>query len=112
FFSKEIVMHSLRARILLAILGLTLITMPSIGHAAQIAPNPNTGTIDIINGPTAFNNFNPFSNGGTINIDSSSTLTNMAGAGLVNEISPPIPGTASSVGTVNNAGTLNNYGGI
>jgi hypothetical protein len=80
---------------------------PCFAEASQIAPNPNPAgsTIDIINDPTAFNNANPFNNGGIINIDSSSTLTNTVGAELDNYASPLFNGS-----TLNNAGTFNNYG--
>ena len=64
---------------------IVLIGAPFV-DAAQIAPNPNPdgSTIDILNDPFAVNNDSPFINGGTINIDSSSTLTNSVGARLSN----------------------------
>jgi hypothetical protein len=74
-------------------------------QAAQITPNPNPSgsTIDIINDPFAVNNETPYSNGGTINIDTNSTLTNSVGAGLTND----------GVGaTLTNAGRIDNYGGL
>jgi hypothetical protein len=80
-------------------------------QASQIAPNPNTGTIDIINDPTAFNSDNPFTNQGTISIDSTSTLTNNTGAQLSNgdfTCCAIVPGTLINNGTVINNGVLSN----
>lgn len=83
-------------------------TAPLLVQADQITPNPNPAgsTIDIINDPFAVNNDNPYSNGGTINIDASSTLTNSVGA-LLSNIDPT---THNDGGTLNNAGTLINNG--
>ena len=52
---------------------------------------------------SSVNNDNPYTNAGTINIDSSSTLTNSVGARL-NNCDP----TTRVGGTLNNAGTLVN----
>ena len=73
-------------RRLLSVAASIILTAPLLVEAAQIAPNPNPAgsTIDIINDLFAVNNENPYSNGGTINIDSSSTLTNSVGATLNN----------------------------
>jgi len=86
---------------------LLLTGVPLLVQAAQIMPNPNPAgsTLDIINDPSAVNNDNPYYNGGTINIDAHSTLTNTVGATLNN-----YPQTIPPGGTLNNAGTLINYG--
>jgi PEP-CTERM motif len=86
-----------------------LTATPVIVQATQITPNPNPegSTIDIINDLAAFNNEDPFSNGGIINIDSGSTLTNEFGATLNNYENDS---SNCCGGTLNNAGTLINYG--
>ena len=83
-------------------LGVLLTGLPLTSEAVQISPNPNPAgsTIDIINDPNAFNNV-AFINEGTINIDATSTLTNLAGAGL------RIAGDAH----INNRGTFINQTG-
>jgi hypothetical protein len=98
-------------KILLAIVaGTVLASVPLYLEAAQITPNPNpTGsTIDIINDPFAVNNANPYFNAGTINVDSSSTLTN--NAHLLNNAFANLnnTGTLTNTGTVTNSGTLDN----
>src|SRR6266850_2592797 len=88
---------------------------PHMMQAAQITPNPNPAgsTIDIINDPFSVNNENPYSNGGTINIDSRSTLTNAVGATLNNYdlLGTGRFSTLTNAGTLNNAGTLSNFDG-
>ena len=88
---------------------------PHMMQAAQITPNPNPAgsTIDIINDPFSVNNENPYSNGGTINIDSRSTLTNSVGATLNNYdlLGTGRFSTLTNAGTLNNVGTLSNFDG-
>src|SRR6267143_1126961 len=90
---------------------------PLLVQAAQITPNPNPAgsTLDIINDPFAVNNATPYSNGGTINIDASSTLTNTLGATLKNTIGATLNNYGAlgsgSGSRLTNVGTLNNYAG-
>jgi len=90
--------------------GLLLASAPLLVQAAQITPNPNpvSSTIDIVNDPFAVNNDNPFTNAGTININSSSTLTNSVGAALTNGEDEVNSDDVRA--TLNNAGRLDNYG--
>lgn len=93
------------------VVSILLVSAPFIVQASQITPNPPGSTFDIINDPFAVNNINPYVNAGTLNIDSTSTLTNSMGAVLNNS------GTLNNAGKIenhrgmlNNAGTVNNFG--
>ena len=119
-----------KRKIISVVASLILIGAPLLLQAAQISPNPNPAgsTLDIINDPFAVNNANPYNNGGTINIDAASTLTNSVGASLHNfDLTTNVGGTLNNTGTLNNlagasinntggtlnnTGTLNNGGGL
>jgi len=97
-----------RHRLVLA-LGVILTGLPLVSEAVQISPNPNTtgSTIEIIADPTAFNALNPFTNEGRIRIEATGTLTNQAGATLINSYTQvPLSGTIENSGTFTNDGTL------
>jgi hypothetical protein len=81
---------------------------PLLVEAAQIVPNPNPigSTIDIIGDSSAVNTADPFTNLGTVNVDSLSTLTNSGtwtNGGSSNTLA-----ILSNSGTLLNTGTMTN----
>jgi hypothetical protein len=74
--------------------------------AAQITPNPNTGTISVVGADS--NALNPFNNnvGGSVEIGNYGALTNQ-NAGVLNNA-----GTITNAGGLYNDGALNNSGAL
>jgi hypothetical protein len=99
----------------LVLAGITFASTPLLVQAAQIAPNPNTGTITVTT-PDAYNSLPDFVNNGLINITYVGTdygaLTNNGALTNAGTLSNAMAGTLTNAGTLSNAqtGTFTNAG--
>ncbi len=83
-------------KILISVVLIILIAILMPAHAGQLAPDPNAGTIIV--GGSSENDHTPFTNNGTVQIDTGGTLDNT--------------GSLHNFGTVNNSGALTNSGSL
>ncbi len=90
---------------------ISLLTLPIISQAEQIAPNPNPvdSTITI---NADIDNLIGFSNHGVISINTLGTLNNSITASLTNGTRENTLGSLNNSGNLNNTGGLSNFGSL